>query len=65
MFVPPEQRSPRPGPWHPPRPRRALSKRAESLVGWIVGGVLVSIALAPIGGSSLIEALWALMRWKH
>lgn len=58
MFVPPEQRPPGPARWNPPPPKRHLSKRSETIVLWMVGFILVSIFLAPLGGSTVAEAVW-------
>lgn len=58
MFVPPEQRQPGPPPPDPPPPRRKLTGREEAVLSWLIGAVLVSTVLAPIGGSTLLEAVW-------
>lgn len=61
MFVPPEQRQPGPPPWQPP-PKRTLTAREKAVMPWLVGFVLVTIVLAPIGGSTVLEVLWYLLR---
>lgn len=61
MFVPPEHRQPGPPPWLPPR-RRALSKRGETVMLRVVCFCLLVMLLAPIGGSTVIEAVWFLLR---
>jgi hypothetical protein len=62
MFVPPENRQPRPAPWNPQPPKRELTKRERTVVIWVVGAVLVLMVLAPIGGSTVLEVLWYLLR---
>lgn len=63
MFVPPEYRQPGPPPRHPTPPNRALTKRGETVMVWVVCLFLLLMFLAPIGGSTVVEALWfALMR---
>jgi hypothetical protein len=62
MFVPPEQWPHRPPPWQPRPPRRELSKRGEVALLWVVGIVLLLMLLAPIGGSTVLEAIWFLLR---
>ena len=57
MFLPPEQRHPGSSPGDPPPPEPA-SPRGETLGLWLIGLALVSIVLAPLGGSTLLEALW-------
>jgi len=61
MFVPPEHWPPRPPPWHRPPPKRELTKRAEAVVLCLVGVVLVLTVLAPLGGSTVVEALWFML----
>ncbi len=61
MFLPPEHRQPRPPPWEPP-PKRRISAREESVVLWVMGFVLVLLVLAPIGGSTVLEAFAYLFR---
>ena len=61
MFVPPEQRPSRPPPGQPPPPRRELTKRHEAVLLWLVGIVLVLVLLSPIGSSTVLEAMVALL----
>ena len=51
-----------PGPWEPKPARARLTKRQERVIGWIVGVNLVMLLVAPLGGSTLVEALVALLR---
>ena len=61
MFVPPEHRQPGPPPWRPAPPRRKLTKRGETVMVWVVCLFLLLMLLAPIGGSTVIQALWFLL----
>ncbi|MBI3349173.1 MAG: hypothetical protein HY020_18430 [Burkholderiales bacterium] len=61
MFVPPEHRPPGPPPWRPPRPKRTLTKRQEAVMLWAVGLFLLLQLLAPLGGSTVVEAIWFLL----
>lgn len=61
MFLPPEQRHPGSSPWQPPA-KPAPPSRRETVILWLVGLVLASAFLAPMGGSSVIEALWFVLR---
>ena len=58
MFVPPEQRRS----WHPPQPDGKRSKPGETVLLVLVCLFLLSMLLAPIGGSTLVNALLALIR---
>lgn len=51
-----------PGPWEPEPARGDLTQRQGRIIGWIIGLNLVMLLVAPLGGSSLIEALIALLR---
>ena len=62
MFVPPEQRHPGSSPGDAPPPKPAPPSRGETIGLWLIGLLLLSIVLAPIGGSSLLEAVWYLWR---
>ncbi len=62
MFLPPEQRQPGPRPPEPSPRRRALSAREEAVLPWIVCFVVLTMVLAPIGGSSLVNAIWYLVK---
>ena len=62
MFLPPEQRHPGSSPWDAPPPKPAPPSRGETLGLWLIGFLLVSIVLAPLGGSTVVEALWHLLR---
>ena len=62
MFVPPEDRSPGPPPWHPSPPKRALTKRGEAVMLWLVCLFLLLMLLAPLGGNTVVEALWFLLK---
>ena len=57
MFLPPEERQPR----YPLQPDDGPSRRGEAVLLWLVGIFLLSILLAPIGGSTLVQALGALL----
>ncbi len=56
MFVPPEQR----GSWHPPPPDGGKSKRGETFLLVLIGLFLLSMLLAPIGGSTVLQAVMTL-----
>ncbi len=58
MFVPPEKRHPGSPPWDPPPSKRGPTSREITAVLWLIGFLLVLIVLAPIGGSTVLEALW-------
>lgn len=60
MYLPPDQRQPRRLPPEPPR--RDLGPRERTVVLWLVALVLLSIVLAPIGGSTLVELAGYLLR---
>lgn len=57
MFLPPDERQP----WYPFQPDDGLSKRGEAVVLWSVGIFLLAVLLGPIGGSTLVQALFALL----
>jgi hypothetical protein len=57
MFLPPEDRQP----GYPPQPDEGLSKRGEAVLLWLVGIFLLAVLLGPIGGSTLGQALAALL----
>ncbi len=58
MFLPPEERRP----CYPFRPEDGLSKRGEAVLLWLVGIFLLSVLLGPIGGSTIVQSLLALLR---
>lgn len=62
MFVDFEDGRHLPGPWEPRRPPGRLTKRQERLIGWLVGINLLLLLVAPLGGSSLVVAVIALLR---
>ncbi|RTL45706.1 MAG: hypothetical protein EKK53_04975 [Burkholderiales bacterium] len=62
MFVPPEHRPHGPLPWRPPEHKRRLTRREEAVMLWAVGLFLLTLLLAPLGGSSLVEAIWFLLK---
>ncbi len=47
----------------PERPRhgRGLTDREERLILWLVGVNVVAMLIAPIGGASIIQALFAMI----
>ncbi|WP_167591848.1 hypothetical protein [Jiella endophytica] len=48
--------------WSPPEPgRRRLSERDETIILWSVGAFVVSLVIAPIGGASVIQAIYAVV----
>jgi hypothetical protein len=58
MFLPPEERRP----WYPSsEPDDGLSKRGEAVLLWFVALFLLAVLLGPIGGSTLGQALLALL----
>jgi hypothetical protein len=57
MFLPPEERRP----WYPAQPDDGLSRRGEAELLWLVGIFLLAVLLGPIGGSTLGQALLALL----
>jgi len=57
MFLPPDERKP----WYPSQPDDGLSKRDEAVLLWLVGIFLLAVLLGPIGGSTLGQALVALL----
>ena len=57
MFLPPDERKP----WYPSQQHDGLSKRGEAVLLWLVGIFLLAVLLAPIGGSTLGQALVALL----
>lgn len=62
MFVDFEDGSrPIPGPWEPRRPPGRLTKRQERVIGWLVGLNLLLLLVAPLGGSTLVAAVIALV----
>lgn len=61
MFVDFKDQPP-PPPWQPPRRTPRLSQREQDVLGGIIGFNLLLLLLAPIGGATLISALWALVR---
>ncbi len=62
MFLPPEQRHPGSSPGDPPPSRPAPPSRGEALGIWLIGLLLVATILAPMGGSTVLEALWHVLR---
>jgi len=58
MFLPPEER--RPG--YPFQPEEGMSRRGEAVLLWLIGIFLVAVLLGPIGGSTVVQALLALLR---
>ena len=63
MFVDFSNQGPAPGPWDPNPSRIRLTKRQERMVAWIIGLNLVMLLVAPLGGSTLVEA--AVMLFRH
>jgi len=59
MFLPPEKRRP----WYPFRPDDGISKRGEAVLLCLIGIFLLSMLLGPIGGSTVVPALLALL-WR-
>ena len=57
MYLPPEERRP----WYPFQPEKRLSRRGELVLLWLVGIFLLAVLLAPIGGSTVVHALLALL----
>ena len=62
MFVPPDRRHPGSSPWDHPAPTPPPPPRGGTVGLWLIGLLLVATVLAPMGGSSLLEALWYVMR---
>lgn len=62
MFVPPEQQQPGSSPWDAPPPKPARPRRGETLGLWLIGLMLLATVVAPMGGSTVIEALWRVLR---
>lgn len=62
MFVDFQDDWRRAGPWEPKRPRGRLTKRQEKVIGWLVGINLLLLLVAPLGGSTLVIAIVALVR---
>lgn len=58
MFLPPEERRP----WYPIQPDDGISKRGEAVLLCLIAIFLLSILLGPIGGSTVAQALLALLR---
>ena len=58
MFLPPEERRP----WYPFQPEDGLSRRCEAVLLWLVGIFLLSVLLGPVGGSTILQALLAVLR---
>lgn len=50
-----------PGPWEPRRQPGRLTKRQERVIGWLVGLNLLLLLVAPLGGSTLVAAVIALV----
>lgn len=48
-------------PWRPEPPPRRLSPRGEKVMLWVIGLNILLLLVAPIGGATLIHALWALL----
>ena len=61
MFVPPEKRHPGQPPWEPLPPKREGASGDQTVVLWLIGFLLVLTVLAPIGGSTVLNALWYVM----
>ena len=57
MFLPPEERQP----WYPVPPDKGLSRRDEAVLLCLVAIFLLAVLLGPIGGSTLGQALVALL----
>lgn len=57
MFVPPEHRRS----WYPPRPEGGKSRRSETILLFLIGMFLLAMVLAPIGGSTVVQAFLALL----
>ena len=57
MFLPPDERKT----WYSSQPDDGLSKRGEALLLSLVGIFLLAVLLGPIGGSTLGQALVALL----
>lgn len=62
MFVDFSNQGPPPGPWDPTPSRIRLTKRQERTVAWIIGINLVLLLVAPLGGSTLIDAVTLMFR---
>ena len=58
MFVPPDQRRP----WEPPPNDDGKLKRSENVLLFLIGLFLLSMLLAPIGGSTVVQALLFVLR---
>ena len=63
MFVDFSNAWPPPGPWEPDKSRARLTKRQERLVAWIIGVNLLLLLVAPLGGSTVVDAVVALLRY--
>ncbi len=61
MFVDFSNAWPPPGPWEPNKSGARLSKRQERLVAWIIGINLLLLLVAPLGGSTVINAVMAVL----
>lgn len=61
MFVDFESR-PEPPPWNPAPRKAGLSKRAELVLLWAIGFLLLAWALSPIAGYTIFQAIPAVMR---
>ncbi|GAA3723252.1 MULTISPECIES: hypothetical protein [Sphingomonas] len=49
-------------PWRPAPPAPRLTKRGERVVGWVIGFNLLMLLVGPLAGSSVIDAVMAIMR---
>ncbi len=49
-------------PWRPERPAPRLTKRGERVVGWLIGFNLLMLLIGPLAGSSVIDAVLAILR---
>lgn len=60
MFLDLKSYGPRPEPMPPKPPAPKLTRRDEKIFVWIICFNLVVLALAPIGGASVIDAVLAI-----
>lgn len=60
MFVDDENRR-LPEPWEPPRPEPRLTAGEQKVMMWIIGFNVAMLLFGPLAGTTLLQAMWALL----
>ena len=49
-------------PIEPSKPNKAVTRREEKVILWLISANAIALLVAPIGGATLIQALIAIVR---